>query len=159
MKTEIETEKLKAAHAKANAAGKKLLEGLHGAAMFKPKITDKVKTFADACKVLGIKQADAEFASMPKALTKEGKSLQAQAKLIIIARALNQGWVPDWNNSNQAKWYPWFTMGAGFGFSDTIYDVAYSHTTVGSRLYFETRDLAEYAGKQFKELYKEFLTY
>jgi hypothetical protein len=141
----------------ANKTGKQLLEKLHGKAMFQPNIMDQVKTFEDACKVLGIKPNDVTIKAGP-VFKAEQKALQAQAKLIIIARALNQGWLPDWSNSNQAKWYPWFRMGAGFGFSHSGYVLTDSGTNVCSRLYYKTDALATYAGKQFAGLYKDFLS-
>ncbi|WP_166964664.1 hypothetical protein [Yeosuana marina] len=84
----------------------------------------------------------------------------AYRKLKLIAQALNEGWTPDWTDSNEYKYYPWFEMGSasGVGFSYDGYDHWYSISCVGSRLCFKSRELAEYAGKQFEDIYKEFLT-
>jgi len=82
----------------------------------------------------------------------------AYKKLKIIAKAINQGWTPDWNNTDQKKWYPWFRMSSGFGFALTDYTYTHANTDVGSRLCFETKEKAEYAGKQFEEIYKQLLT-
>lgn len=80
--------------------------------------------------------------------------------LIIICRALNEGWTPDWNDSNQAKWYPYFDMRSksGFGFSYSFYVTWRTSADVGSRLCFKNEELAKYAGKQFENIYKSFLT-
>ncbi|KFC59836.1 hypothetical protein [Flavobacterium gilvum] len=82
----------------------------------------------------------------------------AHAKLVIIAKAINGDWVPNWNDWDQYKYYPWFEMGSpsGGGFSFADYVGWGAHSGVGSRLCFETRDQAKYAGKQFEDLYKTY---
>jgi hypothetical protein len=109
-----------------------------------------VKSFEDACEVLGI---DLEEHVLCSYNTPDETAYQ---KLKIIVRALNEGWQPDWNNSNQPKYWPWFEMKGGF----RLYYVHFGYvgSTVGSRLCFKTRELAEYAAKQFQDLYKEFFT-
>jgi len=77
-----------------------------------------------------------------------------------IVKAFNEGWTPDWSNSNEGKYYPWFKMGSpsGGGFS---YDVCVSWGTasgVGSRLCYKSADLAKHAGQLFESIYKDFLT-
>jgi hypothetical protein len=112
----------------------------------------KIKTFTDACKVLGLSAKSLPDVS---ALTKEqAKSVIAHFKLVLIAEALNEGWKPNWKDSSEYKYYPWFEMDSpsGFRFDDVYYDFAYS--TVGSRLCFKNEALAKYAGKQFIDLYK-----
>ena len=75
-----------------------------------------------------------------------------------IVKAFNEGWVPDWTNSSEGKYYPWFKMGSpsGGGFSYIGYDHWVAGSAVGSRLCFETREQAKYAGKQFEDLYKSY---
>jgi hypothetical protein len=119
----------------------------------------KIKTFEDACKALKIDPTKVpDFSNAPLALQ---AALIAHYKLVIIAQALNKGWTPDWNNYNEYKYYPWFWMEKtqgnleGFACSGVGYDCAYS--SVGSRLCFKTREIAEYAGKQFIDLYKAYM--
>ena len=123
------------------------------------KITDRIKTFQDACRELSLQEdgflsLTCNQESMGGAL----KSIAAYSKLIIIAAALNEGWVPDWDNTNQKKWYAWFKMGSGFGFSGTDCGSWCAGTDAGSRLCFKTAELAEYAGRQFTDMYQDFLT-
>lgn len=120
----------------------------------------KIKTFADACKALKLNPKHLPDVSL---LPKEHqKAITAHYKLVIIVQALNEGWTPNWNDISQWKYYPWFTIEAdakrpsGFGFSLTLYDCWLTRTPVGSRLCFKSRELALYAGKQFKNLYKEY---
>lgn len=120
-------------------------------------ITEKVKTFEDACEVLGI-DGDVITGSINDALAGDADSITAYAKLIIIARALNEGWVPDWSNGRQYKYIPWFEHKSGFGLSYFVYGGWYTLTYVGSRLCYKTEELAKYAATQFADLYNDFLT-
>lgn len=140
-------------------ATKKLLKTLFGAEHFNQKITDRVKTFEDACLAAKLQPGDnVNLILLYNGQNKDMISIQAYSKLIIIARALNEGWEPNWADSNEYKYYPWMKYQAGSGFSDSY--CAYSHTctSVGSRLCFKTRELAEYAATQFKDIYNDFLT-
>lgn len=119
------------------------------------KITDKVKTYEDACKVLGI-DVDENLVRVSSEMDRDSKSIKAYAKLIIIARALNEGWIPDWNNSNQYKYYPYFDMRSGVSFHGS-YDAYCCLSGVGSRLCFATEELSKYAGTQFLTEYKQYL--
>ncbi len=116
-------------------------------------IMDRVKTFEDACEVLELDDVQIGV----KGLYEDTKSIEAYAKLTIIARALNEGWKPDWSNHNQYKYVAWFTHKSGLGLSCRDYVSWFSHTHVGSRLCFKSRELAEYAGKQFEDIYRDYL--
>jgi hypothetical protein len=117
-------------------------------------IKERVKTFEDACKVLGIQQSELTVSGE---LENDFKSLSAYAKLIIITRALNEGWVPNWKDGDEYKYYPWFDLSSGSGLRYVdVYVSRTSYSYVGSRLCFLSSDLAEYAGKQFKKLYEEY---
>jgi hypothetical protein len=114
-----------------------------------------IKTFEDACKVLNLDSTTIipDFSLFPKS---DKEAMKAHAKLVIIAKAINGDWVPDWNNWDQYKYYPWFEMGSpsGGGFSYDDYADWGAYSAVGSRLCFETREIAKYVGKQFEDLYK-----
>ena len=125
----------------------------------KPKdITEEVKSYEDACRVLGYNVTE------DSVLRREGFRPDeiARRKLEIITEALNEGWAPDWNNTNEYKYYPWFYIqpyggadkAAGLTYASTYYAASYSSANIGSRLCYKTRNLAAYAGEQFKELYK-----
>lgn len=117
-------------------------------------VIERIKTFEDACRELGLSTVQIGV----DGLSDDEKSIHAYAKLIIIARALNEGWTPDWNNTNQYKYVPWFKENSGFGLSYNDFVGWISTTNGGSRLCYKTRELAEYAAKQFADIYKDFLT-
>lgn len=122
----------------------------------KTKITDRIKTFEDACDILGLDPLKSIPYSEPA--NDREKATNAYAKLDIIAEALNEGWKPDWSDSDQDKYNPYFTHRSGFGLSCCGYDYWHSGTTVGSRLCYSSRELAKYAGTQFEEIYRELFT-
>lgn len=119
-------------------------------------ITKRVKTYADACAVLGIEPMN-EAVLVKLGFTNDEI---AYRKLKTIAEALNEGWRPDWANSNEYKYWPWFvydTAYAGFSYANTDNAAADTDASVGSRLCYKTRELATYAGRQFEGLYSDFL--
>lgn len=93
---------------------------------------------------------------------KDRKSIIAFYKLTIIIRALNEGWEPDWSNWDEWKYYNWFYVGkgedqrsSGIRYSDTRY--TYASAVIGSRLCCGKSADAEYIGKQFENLYNDYL--
>ena len=144
------------AYKNADVAGKKLLEDLvAGQVDFSMKITDRIKTFEDACAEVGFVPSSNNIA-FGFADDKDMISINAYSKLCIIARALNEGWTPDWSDSNQYKYYPWFDMSSGSGLAFGGYGNWRSGSGVGSRLCFLTSEDAKYAGTKFKDLYEEY---
>lgn len=90
------------------------------------------------------------------------KALLALSKLFTIAEAWNKedGFVPDFSNEDQYKYFPWFEYNnytAGFVFSATNWAVTTEDAGVGSRLCFATRERAFDFGKKFESLYNDFL--
>ena len=117
-----------------------------------------IKTFEDACKKLGIDTTKLPDVSMIPA--EFSKPIIAAYKLMIAYKAINDGWVPDWNNYSQYKYYPWFrVLSSGFGFSHAGYGYANSGTAVGSRLCTNTAVKALFIGKYFESEYKDYFLY
>lgn len=117
-------------------------------------IKEHIKTFSDVLQHLDIDLDDFE-----DRIEDMQADEAAYVKLKYIVQVLNEGWTPNWNNSSEYKYYPWFKMGSSSGgFSYYDYGNWYSGSCVGSRLCFKSSDLAKYAGNQFADIYKEFLT-
>jgi hypothetical protein len=130
------------------------LEDTFGKAFFSGKITDRIKSYEDACAELGIQPVDE---TELKRLGFTDDELDYR-KIKTITKALNEGWHADWSDEDQYKWYPWFRFSSGsFRFGATNYRDSYANAGVGSRLCFASDELAEYAGKQFEELYSSFI--
>ena len=154
---EITKEAAIKAHDEASTKGKTLLENLFGKRVFQKDIKERIKTFDDVIRELG---DDPEEFKNAISIMEEPDEI-AYVKLKLIAKALNEGWTPDWSNGEWDKWYPWFNMdnssSAGrFSFYDSDHRGSYS--PVGSRLCFKSEELADYAGTQFLDIYKDFFT-
>ena len=178
---------------KFDSTGKKyVIEAEHiEAAVDNRPITERVKTLEDAIAVLGedhtlVRQYHL-YEQQMNGNEKDMRDLTAFLKLRIITAALNQGWAPDWTNSNEWKYYPWFCLYTEDEYNDLDADdkerccrvvgrsnssayangglvcasagSASSHSNAGggSRLAFKTRELALYAGKQFVDLWCDFV--
>lgn len=112
------------------------------------------------------------------------REFEAYLKLRIITAALNEGWTPQFTE-DEYRYFPWFWLytkeeiakmdkeerkkvvlfggsadngaSAGFASAATHYSPSYATASVGSRLCFKSSALAEYAGKQFAEIYFAFV--
>lgn len=88
------------------------------------------------------------------------KALIALNELFTIAEAWNKAdnFVPDFSDSSQYKYYPWFVYDegvAGFVYAFTHRTATHTNADVGSRLCFKTRNRAMQFGKQFVDLYNQ----
>ncbi len=108
-----------------------------------------IKTFEDALAVTG------ETFNLPDGLSAD---TIAYEKLKIVAKALNEGWYPDWTDGSQRKYqvvlYNYQPGGVGFDASNFAYWA--TATTCGSRLCYPSAEIALYAGEQFRDLYNQF---
>ena len=88
------------------------------------------------------------------------EALIALNKLFTIAQAWNKedGFVPDFSDWEQDKWFPWFVYdkdAAGFVYAYTLCTATLAGAHVGSRLCFKSRARAAQFGKQFADLYNK----
>ena len=88
------------------------------------------------------------------------EALVALNRLFTIAEAWNKadGFVPDFSDASQSKWFPWFKydkVTAEFVCVTTSKTSTNLAANVGSRLCFKTYERAEQFGKQFEELYNK----
>ena len=73
-------------------------------------ITERVKTFEDACKELGEDhKLVQQFKAIQEAIA-EDKEATAYFKLGIITAALNEGWEPDFTNDDEYRYYPYLCL-------------------------------------------------
>lgn len=112
--------------------------------------------------------------------------ITAFLKLRIIAAALNEGWKPEFTE-DEYRYYPWFYLfteeeianmteerkqksslvlwgghagdgsRCGLGCAHSSYAFSYSVAAFGSRLAVKTSELAKYFGRQFIEIWSEFI--
>jgi hypothetical protein len=111
--------------------------------------------------------------------------LFAYTRLAIIAEALNEGWRPEYTE-DEYRYYPWFGLytqeeyddmndedkeccrfvgrshsfasaNGGLVYANAHFGSAHSFAFIGSRLAFKSRELAIYCGKQFIEIWINYL--
>jgi hypothetical protein len=130
---------------------KKVMEKTFGKDLLSKKVTDRIKSFEDACKELGISQK-----VFNESIEHDAPDEIAYKKMKLITIALNEGWQPNWDDSNERKWRPWFYLNSpGFRFSGSFFGRTYSYSAGGSRLCFKSEELCNYAAKQFLDIYKD----
>lgn len=136
----------------ADNKGKSLLENLYGKEIFaNQNVMDRIKTFEDALEDTGRPDLP-DLSCLPEDMR---KYFEAQYKMLVIAEALNEGWKPNWDD-DEYKYYPWFNMSpSSFAFRVSDYGRSLADASSGSRLKFKTRELAEYAAKQFIDIWKD----
>ena len=187
---EIKQENIIGAYNSADENGKRMLIALFGVEAVQATktsdirpVTDRIKTFEDACKELGEEHL---FVVQYKSneMGDVDTDLDAYLKLRIIAAALNEGWEPQFTEDEE-HWYPWFTLWtegklseksdkwkadrhvistgdysgywAGFALSNSSYFPSSTHASIGSRLCFKSEALATYCGTQFIDLWAAFM--
>lgn len=149
-------------------------------------VTERVKTYEDAVKELGedhplVVAASTASWRFPEAVDKD---LVAYMRLRVIVAALNDGWEPQFVPCEE-RWSPWYELiskedyesmsedekqerhcvgrsnnyayaSGGLVYSNADSASSSSNAGSGSRLSFKSEALAEYAGKQFAELFADF---
>ncbi|MEF9922998.1 MAG: hypothetical protein RR854_00290 [Muribaculaceae bacterium] len=92
---------------------------------------------------------------------KHVKAISAIYKLMIIAEAWNKAdeFVPNFDNTNQYKWFPWFRKQGTGGFvsANTNSAATSVYAFLGSRLCFKSEERATEFGEQFIDLWNDFL--
>lgn len=120
-------------------------------------IFERVQSLQDAINELGEDDEEVKFLRFLEPIGKE-THVYGRQEAIIIAKALNEGWIADHSNSDQTKYEVrfYYDSSAG-GFVYFVLDDWYSGTRVGSRLCFHSSELAKYFGKQFIEIHRKYL--
>lgn len=164
------------AYEKANDYGKEILEGIFGKDAFSAIIKDKVKTFYDAVEILGRNNKTVkdyyDIANISNAV-----NIIALAKLRIITEALNEGWKPEYDIM-EGSYYTSFDIISEYEYErlnenekkesmvihrpddKVIFALVSSKLSVSCESYklaLKSRDLAEYCGKQFMDIWVDYI--
>lgn len=149
-------------------------------------VTERIKTFDDACNALGDEHPLVTQYRLTAAAYKGDPMTEdfiAYLKLRIIVAALNEGWEPKFEKG-EYRYFPWFYLytkeqydelddevkgccvlrsgnntnsSSGLVSVSASNDASSSYSVSGSRLAFKTRELAAYAGRQFIEEWADFM--
>ena len=179
-KISIQRENVLNAYQQASEEQKALLESMFGKDMFQPKnIMERVKTFEDACEVLGEEHSYVqEYRSVTNINFDFTQDIIAYLKLRIICAALNEGWKPQFDGEEH-RHYPWFWIYTQKEYDELdeyekkkcrvmvrSHDNAYADMCVqesltsafcSSRIVFKTRELSMYCGEQFMDIWSDYL--
>lgn len=176
-------ETLVAVYGNCNAVGRKAIKEQLGERLSEIlPVTDRVKTFNDAVEELGEEhEAVKAYRAVEWYLRNQMSDIKAYLQLRIITAALNEGWEPQFVEGER-RWYGWYDLISkedyealsdeeksrwvgrsgsnadavgGLVYSYAVYASSYSYTHNGSRLAFKSEKLAEYAAKQFIEIYAD----
>ena len=154
-KLEITLENAKKAYQDGSKETRKLMEQLFGSSVFKTsKNWEEIKSFELACEQVGADPVEFVKNLQASGYTDDEISYK---KLKLIIGVINGTWVPDYTNSNQPKWWPYFNCKSGFGFQSAITHYDDTNATLGSRLVLETEKKAIHMGTYFLSEYKSFL--
>lgn len=133
---------------------KELLKDIFGD-IFPKNVMERIKTIDNVLKENGISKK--EFDKSCTGLSEDEINYRL---LKLIAKALNEGWLPNWKDSDEYKYVPWFKMNDSSSASRFSYggcDGWVTVTNVGSRLCYKSSELAKYAGTQFLEIYRKYM--
>lgn len=144
------------------------------------EVRERIKTFEDACREIGI---DAEAWNRDKISLGLEPDVLAFLKLRIIVKALNEGWEPRFTE-DECRYYPWFILYTGEEYNkldeeeksrvvyrsdgsaaalggvscaDASYGSSVTFASIGVRLAFKTSELAAYCGRQFLDIWADFV--
>lgn len=183
----IQKENVLNAYKNGNQDQKALLENLFGKDIFQPKdIKERVKTFEDACGELGNEHPFVKsYEKYVNTASGEEDDVVVYLKLRIICAALNEGWKPTFDK-DERRYYPLFYLytqkdyegfdedekkslcvplrsvnyalaHGSFVYAYAVYSGSGTFANYGMRLAFKTEELADYCGKQFIDIWTDFL--
>lgn len=150
----IEESKAREIYRTATGELKTILEESFGKDFFNQKITDRIKNMIDV--VEEYERLYGKVSLPMNGRDKQEKSINAFYQIQIISAVLNEGWVPNFNNSSEYKYYPWFEKKAS-GWVFYVCGCVCGYSGVGSGAVYKTSELAEYVGKQFLDIYQDYL--
>lgn len=114
-------------------------------------------TLQDAIDYLGEDDQDVlDLKQLEKA--KVSKHIIANQSAVVIIKAVNGDWTPNWNDSNESKYFIWWDMQTN-NFSYGNYGNWHSRSDVSARLCLKNSKLCQDIGKnkEFVKIFKTFM--
>lgn len=138
------------AYEQADSKLKPTLETLFGKENILP-ITERIKSWPDVLAWHG--ETEADFGLRCKGLDSDEIGYRMCK---MWCAALNEGWTPDYANTDEPKYHVWMEYKSGSGFRFFASGYYYVFSTVGSRLVLKSRELAEHYGKHAADSINKF---
>lgn len=182
----VNKESLLDAYRNAGNEGRNVLVNLFPEMDFRKSlpVTERVKTWDDVVRELGYDPVERLLDHTERGDGFNfGPDEIAYIKLKAIAKVLNEGWEPKFVKG-EWRYFPWFYLYTqeeidkmtpekrsrvvlrssyyayafgGVAFALAAYDSSYANAHYGSRLAFKSEELAVYAGKQFTDIWADFV--
>ena len=182
----VNKESLLDAYRNAGNEGRNVLVNLFPEMDFRKSlpVTERVKTWDDVVRELGYDPVERLLDHTERG---DGFNFEpdeiAYIKLKAIAKVLNEGWEPKFVKG-EWRWFPWFYLytqeeidkmtpekrsrvvlrsnniasaNGGVAYAVAVYGSSNANTYCGSRLAFKSEELAVYAGKQFTDIWADFV--
>lgn len=105
-KIQLEEDTIRNIYRTSTDENKKILERELTKKFFE-NILDKIKDFDDILELSGY-ESEEEFLPYKKPKNKKEIRLNNIARLQLISEVYNEGWIEDWSNNQQYKYYPYF---------------------------------------------------
>ena len=170
MKIEIEKSNLVAAYNVAAGNVKQVLLTMFGKDAVMPDKPDysdyhNIKTMDDVFAATGCNKEEFE-----KKLADLPEDVQAFMLLRLIRKALNPTWIPNWADTDEYKYFPYFSIEIPAGVGSASYGsflgvsclysngvASSSRASYGGALASENREIAIWFGEHFAEIWKGYL--
>jgi hypothetical protein len=150
---EISNDLIQKGYSEANDKQKKLIKKY-----FKLENLDvlsKIKDFKDILKLSNKTLKD--ILPYQKPTTENQVKINALAKIQLIEEIVNEGWTPNWSNSNEYKYYIWFEFKKSVGW--VVYgSYDFCSDCYGGVSFYKNKKVSDFVSKTFLKEYKEFLT-
>lgn len=174
----ISADDARKAYKNADNYGKKILEDLFGKKFYKIDIKERVRCLEGAITTLGMKnQAVKDYYAIARKTY--AKDIVAFAKLRVIAEALNEEWKPN-TDTYKGNYYTSFILyteeeyneleekkklkcleicrsGKERIYAEAVSKLAVSYVDSDYKISFKSRELAIFCGRQFFDIWKDYL--
>lgn len=144
---ELSVEKARELYKTATTEFKKLLEENFTKEELSNKITDRIKSWEEVEKLGNFRYPYCQY------ITEAERKTVSFAKLKEVIAVLNEGWQPNWGNSNERKYAIYIDHSDG-GWVAGCGDWGYRHFSP-SGLYLKNEELCKHLIKYFSDLLKE----
>jgi len=112
-----------------------------------------IKTYSEVCKKLGVEElTEKDF----KQFGEDSKKMLAFHKIKNIEKLFNGSWKPNWKNTSQYKWYPYFDINSSGGLGGVFFS-SFFLSFRGSTGVYKDEKTASFVGETFIKIYEDLM--
>lgn len=124
----------------------------------KKDVIERVNSLEDAIKDLGEEHEDVKQLRLLYSVQGITRKIIAEQEIVIMVKALNEGWIPDFENGLWDKWFIWWKFESGKPRFDNVY-IRNSYADSSSRLCTKSKELALHLAKIAEKQFVEYISY